>query len=94
MLQPWIELVNRLKNPKDAVDIAFVGKYVQQRDSYESLNEALMHGGIANQLKPRLHYIDSEMLETEKIEDLLSGCLLYTSPSPRDAHESRMPSSA
>ena len=73
MLQPWIELVNRLKNPKDAVDIAFVGKYVQQRDSYESLNEALMHGGIANQLKPRLHYIDSEMLETEKIEDLLSG---------------------
>ena len=73
MLQPWIELVNRLKNPKDAVNIAFVGKYVQQRDSYESLNEALMHGGIANQLKPRLHYIDSEMLETEKIEDLLSG---------------------
>ena len=73
MLQPWIELVNKLKNPKDAVDIAFVGKYVQQRDSYESLNEALMHGGLANQLKTRVHYVDSELLENEKIAEHLSG---------------------
>ena len=73
MLQPWVELVKSLKNPRDTVDIAFIGKYVQQRDSYESLNEALVHGGIANQLKPCLHYVDSERLETENIEDHLAS---------------------
>ncbi len=73
MLQPWIDLVHTYKNPRDEVDIAFVGKYVKQRDSYESLNEALVHGGLANYVKTRLHYVDSELLETEKVGDHLSG---------------------
>ena len=72
-LKPWIELVKKIKSPKDTVNIAFVGKYVKQRDSYESLNEALVHGGIANQLKPCLNYIDSQILESGSIEKHLKG---------------------
>ena len=64
-LQPWIDLIENYKNPHDEVDIAFVGKYVSNRDSYESLNEALLHGGIANRLKVNLHYFDSEILNQE-----------------------------
>ena len=64
-LQPWIDLIENYKNPHDEVDIAFIGKYVEKRDSYESLNEALFHGGIANRLKVQLHYIDSELLTPE-----------------------------
>lgn len=64
-LQPWVDLIDSYKNHHDEVDIAFIGKYVAHRDSYESLNEALLHGGIANQLKVNLHYVDSELL-TEK----------------------------
>jgi CTP synthase len=64
-LQPWVDLIDSYKNPRDEVDIAFIGKYVAHRDSYESLNEALLHGGIANRLKVNLHYVDSELL-TEK----------------------------
>ena len=45
--------------------IGFVGKYIEFGDSYKSLNEALMHGGIANNVKVRIVYIDSEELETE-----------------------------
>ena len=50
-LQPWIDLIEKYKNPQDDVDIAFIGKYVAHLDSYESLKEALLHGGIANRLK-------------------------------------------
>ena len=49
-----VEKTNKFSN----YGIAFVGKYVSNRDSYESLNEALIHGGLANRLKVKLHYID------------------------------------
>ena len=64
-LQPWVDLIEKYKNPQDEVDIAFIGKYVEHLDSYESLKEALLHGGIANRLKVQLHYIDSEFLTPE-----------------------------
>jgi CTP synthase len=54
-----------MRHPEDEVRIGFVGKYVEFGDSYKSLNEALVHGGIANNVKVRIVYIDSESLEEE-----------------------------
>ena len=66
-LSKWESLVNRIKNPAGEVDIAVVGKYVDYGDSYKSLNEALMHGGIANNVKVKLHYVDAETLEGDQL---------------------------
>jgi len=62
-MQPWIDLVNRLKHPAGEVKIGIVGKYVGLQDSYKSLNEALTHGGIANDVKVNLEWIEAEDLE-------------------------------
>ena len=62
-LTQWVNIIETIKNPKKQVDIAVVGKYVKLIDSYKSLNEALVHGGIANNCKVNVHYIDSEDLE-------------------------------
>jgi CTP synthase len=70
-LERWEEIVHALKNPKGSVDIAIVGKYVHLRDSYKSLNEALVHGGIANRLRVDLHFVDSEAVEKEGPEKWL-----------------------
>src|SRR6266516_1727999 len=64
-LTKWEEIVRKLRHPEDEVKIAFVGKYVEFGDSYKSLNEALVHGGIANNVRVRIIYIDSEELEEE-----------------------------
>ena len=53
------------KDTKQQVEIAIVGKYVKLTDSYKSLNEALTHGGIANNCKVNLRYVDSEDLEKD-----------------------------
>jgi CTP synthase len=70
-LEPWQELVNRIKHPKDRVEIGIVGKYVDLRESYKSLHEALVHGGLANEVQVALTYIDSEKVEREGAEGLL-----------------------
>ena len=72
-LQAWAETVDRFKNPLDDVTIAFVGKYVEHRDSYESLNQALIHGGIAHQLRIQLLYINSEELKQGTVLDLFKN---------------------
>jgi CTP synthase len=59
----WESLVARIKNPHHRVRVGIVGKYVEFPDSYKSLNEALMHGGIANDAAVELVYIDAEELE-------------------------------
>jgi CTP synthase len=64
-LTKWEEIVRKLRHPEGEVRIGFVGKYVDFGDSYKSLNEALVHGGIANGVKVRIVYIDSETLEEE-----------------------------
>jgi CTP synthase len=70
-LSKWESLVNRIKSPHGEVEIGVVGKYVDYGDSYKSLNEALVHGGIANDVKVKLTYIDAETLEGENYpEDL------------------------
>ncbi len=62
-LSKWEALVSRVKNPKHQVRIGIVGKYVEFPDSYKSLNEALVHGGIANEAQVDLVYINAEEIE-------------------------------
>jgi len=60
----WESLVSKVKNPKDNVRIGIVGKYVELPDAYKSLNEALLHGGIANDCRVDLVYISAEEIES------------------------------
>jgi len=62
-LARWETLVSRVKNPKHKVRIGIVGKYVELPDAYKSLNEALAHGGVANETKVELVYINAEEIE-------------------------------
>ncbi len=73
-MSAWINLVDRVKNPIDQVDIAIVGKYTDYEDSYKSLNEALVHGGIPDRLKVNLNWFESEQLEHNGIpKDLMEA---------------------
>jgi CTP synthase len=69
-LEAWEEMVKRIVEPKRKVGVGFVGKYVQLVESYKSLNEALLHGGIANDCKVEIHHIDSEDLEKQGVSAL------------------------
>src|ERR1700688_3555081 len=71
-LPEWRQVVSAKANPDGRVDIAMVGKYVQIRDSYISLNEALMHGGLKSRTRVKVHYIESTDIEKEGVE-CLSG---------------------
>lgn len=66
-LSDWEHMLGVLKNPKQTVHIAMVGKYVELHDSYISVNEALKHGGIATQSAVKIHWIDSESLEGDGV---------------------------
>jgi CTP synthase len=65
-LSRWESLVARIKNPHHHVRVGIVGKYVEFPDAYKSLNEALLHGGIANDARVELVYIDAEELEESR----------------------------
>ncbi len=73
-IRPWVDLVNTIKNPKYNVTIAIIGKYIELTESYKSLHEALVHGGIANETRVNLRYISAEDLEENDAEELLQGC--------------------
>jgi len=68
----WEELIRRIRNPSRRVTVAFVGKYVQLVESYKSLNEALMHGGVANDVGVDIKHIDAEEIEQRGAEKLLA----------------------
>ncbi len=72
-LNDWHELVRRGRNPLNEVTIAMVGKYVQLRDAYLSVVEALKHGGFANQVRVRIQWVDAEQLSEETAPSLLNG---------------------
>jgi CTP synthase len=72
-MEPWEQLVERIKNPKDRVTIHVVGKYVGYEDSYKSLNEALYHGGFAHRLKVDIKWVEAEALEQPDGDQLLEG---------------------
>jgi len=78
-LRKWNKVVNSLNNPKGQVNIGVIGKYVDLKDAYKSLSEALVHGGIANDTNVKIHWIDSEKIKTKKNIRLLkslSGILI------------------
>jgi CTP synthase len=70
-LENWQRVVQVLKNPKDSVRIAVVGKYMSLKESYKSLLEALVHGGIANEARVELDCIEAEKIEQEGTDALL-----------------------
>jgi CTP synthase len=72
-LKRWTSIVERVRQPEGEVTIAVVGKYTSLLDSYKSLAEALTHGGIANNVKVKLDWIDSEIFETDGAVQRLEG---------------------
>ncbi len=70
-LSKWKDITTKVLNPKRDVNIGIIGKYVNLKDAYKSLDEALIHGGISNNLKVKLKRIDSENLKPENIKPLL-----------------------
>lgn len=64
-LSIWHDIVKNIKEPEGEVTIAIVGKYTNLTDSYKSLNEALIHGGIANKVKVNLKFIEAEIFEKD-----------------------------
>lgn len=72
-LEEWREMVEKLKHPRHSITIAIVGKYVDLTESYKSLNEALTHGGISNDTKVNLMFVDSGTLNHDNIKDKLEA---------------------
>ena len=78
-LRKWNKVVHSVNNPRGQVNIGVIGKYVGLKDAYKSLSEALTHGGIANDISVKIHWIDSEKIKTKKDTKLLksmSGILI------------------
>ena len=73
-IKPWEDLVHNIQNPRNSVTIAITGKYVDLTESYKSLHEALVHGGLANGTKVNLEYISAECLESKNVASLLDSC--------------------
>lgn len=72
-LSIWNNIIHNIKVPEGNVTIAIVGKYTNLADSYKSLNEALIHGGIANKVHVELKFIEAETFEKEEPEHYLHG---------------------
>ena len=64
-LSRWHDVTDRYFNPEDEVTVGVVGKYVGLQDAYKSLNEALVHGGLANRVKVNIRWLDAELFERE-----------------------------
>lgn len=77
-LQKWEEFLYRLQHPKKEVTIGLIGKYVELKDAYKSINEAIVHGGAANQCKVTVKPIHSESITTDNLDSLegLDGLLV------------------
>lgn len=71
-LRGWENIVKVLKAPQKTVQIAVVGKYVDLKESYKSLNESIVHGGIANHCKVEIVYVDSEKINDKNVAQALS----------------------
>jgi len=72
-LDAWKELNRRINNPKGRVKIGIVGKYVDLKEAYKSLHEALVHGGVANELAVELEYVNSEEVTAKNVEKRMKG---------------------
>ena len=72
-LTEWAQMVERAKAASDTVEIALVGKYVALHDAYLSVVEALTHGGIENDVKVKIRWVDSELVTDDNAEEMLGG---------------------
>lgn len=72
-LSKWQWVVDRVKNPEGEVRIAVVGKYMQVKDSYKSLSEALTHGGLSNNVRVHIEMIDAEIFERDDAASFLEN---------------------
>jgi CTP synthase len=72
-LKTWETIVERIKHPTKNVTIALVGKYIDLKEAYKSLCEALTHGGIANDAKVNICWVDSEDIESKGAGEMLKG---------------------
>jgi CTP synthase len=84
-LRPWEDIVQRAAHPEREVSIAMVGKYVDLRESYKSLNEALYHAGFAHRARVRIEYVDSEKLDDPRELERVDGVLVPHGFGPRGA---------
>lgn len=73
-LKSWNEFLYRYKNPKKEVRIALIGKYVELKDAYKSIAEAIIHAGASNECRVKVEWIHSEKINEENIEKKLKGC--------------------
>ena len=72
-LSDWARVIEADSNPKGEVQITMVGKYIDLLDAYKSLNEALVHGGIQQEVKVKIKYVDSELLESSDVKEILEN---------------------
>ncbi|MCZ6794255.1 MAG: CTP synthase, partial [Planctomycetota bacterium] len=73
-LSDWHAMLEAIRSPKYETEVAVVGKYVELKDAYKSIYEALTHGGVANQARVNVRCVHSEEIETRGSEELLRGC--------------------
>jgi len=69
-LSVWEDICRRIREPKQEIRIAMVGKYVELADAYKSVNESLIHGGMAHEVRVKIDYVDAESLEKEGVDCL------------------------
>jgi CTP synthase len=72
-LSKWASMVSKIRSPKGEVTVGIVGKYTDWRDSYKSLSESLIHGGVANDVRVNMVYVDAEEIESKKNLALLKS---------------------
>ena len=72
-MESWQELIETIKNPEREVTIGIVGKYIELEDSYKSLNEALLHGGLPHKARVNLKWVESEGLVGDEWQEKLSA---------------------
>lgn len=72
-LTNWKSFLEKLKNPKNSVNIGLVGKYVELKDSYKSISESFIHAGVANETHVHVKWIHSEKLTKSNVEEELAG---------------------
>jgi CTP synthase len=72
-LSDWNNFLSKLKNYKDTVKVALVGKYIQLPDAYKSINESFIHAGAVNECKVEVKYVNSEQLTYDNAKEMLAG---------------------
>ena len=72
-LKSWNNFLEKYKNPKDSVNIALIGKYVELQDSYKSILESFIHAGAVNELKVNVHPIHSEFINSRNVKEKLNS---------------------